>query len=107
MLLHWIIRILFLYDRLRARFPSVVVDVNRAVAVAMVRGAAAGLEELDSTPERDITLRYPYALAAYAELHTSLGHLDEARQYFARALAHQPSKAQRELLQRKLVAIDT
>ena len=99
-------RILLLYDTLRERFPSVVVDVNRAVAVAMVRGAAAGLEDLDSIPERDIILRYPYALAAYAELHTSLGHRDEAREYLARALAHQPSGAQRELLQRKLAAID-
>ncbi len=46
------------------------VDVNRAVAVAMVRGAAAGLDELDSIPERELIDRYPYALATYAELHT-------------------------------------
>jgi RNA polymerase sigma-70 factor (ECF subfamily) len=100
-------RILFLYDALREWFPSVVVDVNRAVAVAMVRGAAAGLEELDSIHEREIVLRYPFALAAYAELHTSLGQLDDARDYLARALAHQPSSAQRDLLQRKQAAINT
>jgi predicted RNA polymerase sigma factor len=69
-----------------------------------VRGAAAGLEELDSIPERDIILRYPYPLAAYAELHMSLGHLDDAQQYLTRALAYQPSSAQRDLLQRKLAA---
>jgi RNA polymerase sigma-70 factor, ECF subfamily len=42
-----------LYDVLRERFPSPVVDVNRAVAVGlvMVHGAAPGLEKLDSTPD--------------------------------------------------------
>jgi RNA polymerase sigma-70 factor (ECF subfamily) len=96
--------ILFLYDTLHERFPSLVVDVNRAVAVAMARGAAAGLDELDSIPERELVRGYPYALAAYAELHTSLGHLDEARRYLSRALDCQPSLAQRRLLQRKLTA---
>jgi RNA polymerase sigma-70 factor (ECF subfamily) len=98
-------QILFLYDTLRERFPSLVVEVNRAVAVAMVRGAAAGLDELDSIPERELVSRYPYALAAYAELHTSLGQLDEARKYLSRALEYQPSEAQRQLLQRKLAAL--
>ncbi len=97
--------ILFLYDMLRERFASAVVDVNRAVAVAMVHGAAAGLEELDSIPERDLINRYPYALATYAELYTALGRLDEARQYLRRALEHQPVRAQRRLLQRKLDAL--
>jgi predicted RNA polymerase sigma factor len=41
-----------------------VVDVNRAVAVAMVSGDATGLDELDSIPERDLVNRYAYALAA-------------------------------------------
>lgn len=78
-------QILFLYDALRERWASPVVGVNRAIAVAMARGAAAGLDELDSIPERDLITRYPYALAAYAELHTSLGHVDEAREYLHRA----------------------
>ena|SRR5438105_1562106 len=99
------LQILFLYDALRERFPSSVVDVNRAIAVAMVSGAPAGLDELDSIPERELIDNYPYALAAYAELHTSLGQLDLARAYLGRALAHQPSQAQRLLLERKLAAI--
>jgi hypothetical protein len=49
--------------------------------------------------------RYPNALAAYAELHASLGHLDEARDYLVRALQHQPSRMQRALLERKLTAL--
>jgi RNA polymerase sigma-70 factor (ECF subfamily) len=95
-----------LYDALRERSPSPIVEVNRAVAVAMVSGAQAGLDELDAIPERDLLGRYPYALAAYAELHASLGHVDEARAYLTRALEHQPAKAQRSLLERKLRALE-
>jgi RNA polymerase sigma-70 factor, ECF subfamily len=99
-------KIVFLYDALRARSPSPVVEVNRAVAVAMVSGALAGIDELDAIPERDLIGRYPYGLAAYAELHASLGRLDEARAHLRRALACQPSDAQRRLLERKLAALD-
>jgi RNA polymerase sigma-70 factor (ECF subfamily) len=98
-------QILALYEALRARAPSPVVEVNRAVAVAMVRGALAGLDELDAIPERALVGRYPYALAAYAELHASLGHLDEARAYLTRALDCQPAAAQRALLERKRTAL--
>jgi RNA polymerase sigma-70 factor (ECF subfamily) len=94
-----------LYDTLRALSPSPVVEVNRALAVAMCEGALAGLDELDAIPERELCARYPYALAAYAELHASLGHLDEARAYLDRALEHQPSPPQRALLKRKRAAL--
>jgi RNA polymerase sigma-70 factor (ECF subfamily) len=97
--------IAFLYDRLRACAPSPVVDVNRAFAVAMCRGAQAGLDELDAIPERALVERYPYALATYAELHASLGRLDEARAYLDRALAVQPAPAERALLRRKRAAL--
>jgi len=97
--------ILTLYDVLREMSPSPVVDVNRALAVAMCRGAVAGLDELDAIPERDLIARYPYALATYAELHASLGHLDQARAFLDRALDQQTSPAERALLRRKLAAI--
>ncbi len=74
-------QIVELYDLLRAIVPSPVVDVNRALAVAMCNGAVAGLDELDAIPERALLARYPYALAAYAELHGSLGDLEQARSY--------------------------
>jgi hypothetical protein len=69
-----------------------------AIAVAMLPGAAAGLDELEANPERDLVARHPYALALYAELHASLGHLEEARVFLDRALAQQASPAERELL---------
>jgi predicted RNA polymerase sigma factor len=97
--------ILALYDDLRAMSPSPVVDVNRALAVAMCRGALAGLDELDAVPERELLARYPYALATYAELHASLGHLDEARAFLDRALEQPMSPAERALLGRKRAAL--
>ncbi len=95
-----------LYDMLRQAFPSPVVDVNRALAVAMLRGATAGLAELDAIPERDLIARYPYALATYAELYASLGRVDEARKFLDRALEQQSSPAERALLRRKRAALD-
>lgn len=99
-------QIVELYDMLKEEAPSLVVDVNRALAVAMTKGARAGLDELDAIPEREILARYPYALAAYADLHASLGELEQARSYLDRALTHQASPAQHALLERKRVALE-
>jgi predicted RNA polymerase sigma factor len=98
--------IVALYDMLREASPSPVVDVNRALSVAMLRGATAGLDELDAIPERDLLARYPYALATYAELHASLGRVDEARGFLDRALEQQTSPAEQALLRRKRAALD-
>jgi predicted RNA polymerase sigma factor len=100
------LRIVDLYDMLRAQAPSLVIDVNRALAIAMRSGARIGLDELDAIPEREILARYPYALAAYADLHASLGHLDEVRAYLDRALQHQAAPAQLALLRRKRASLD-
>jgi predicted RNA polymerase sigma factor len=69
--------------------------------VAVLRGASAGLDELDAIPERDLIVRYPYALATYAELHASLGRTDEALEFLDRALEQQSAPAERALLRRK------
>jgi RNA polymerase sigma-70 factor (ECF subfamily) len=99
-------RIVELYDVLRELAPSLVIDVNRALAIAMQSGARVGLDELDAIPERELLGRYPYALAAYADLHASLGNLEEARGYLERALEHQSSPAQKALLRRKRAALE-
>lgn len=98
-------RIVQLYDALRELTPSPIVDVARAVAVAMSSGALAGLDELDAIAERDVVMRYPYALAAYADLHASLGNLPEARAYLERALDQQTAAPERALLARKRAAL--
>jgi RNA polymerase sigma factor (sigma-70 family) len=99
-------QIVALYDLLREASPSPIVDVNRAFSVAMLRGATAGLDELDAIPERELLARYPYALATYAELHASLGQIAAARSYLDRALEQQASAAERALLRRKRAALD-
>lgn len=99
-------RVVDFYETLRERWPSLVIDVNRALAIAMCDGARAGLDALDAIPEREVLVRYPYALAAYAELHASLDQLDAARSYLDRALNHQTSPAQAALLRRKRNALD-
>lgn len=91
---------------MRERWPSLVVDVNRALAIAMVEGPRSGLDELDAIPERAVLAQYPYALATYADLYASLGQLDEARSYLDNALAHQSAPAQSALLRRKRAALD-
>jgi predicted RNA polymerase sigma factor len=72
----------------------------------MCRGAQAGLDELDAIPERELLARYPYALATYAQLHASLGQLDQARAFLDAALAQQTSPAEQALLRRKRAAMD-
>jgi RNA polymerase sigma-70 factor (ECF subfamily) len=100
------VRIAELYEMLRACAPSLVVDVSRAIAIAMCSGARAGLDELDAIPKREILARYPYALAAYADLHASLGNLEEARKYLEQALHMQSSPMQQALLRRKRAALE-
>jgi RNA polymerase sigma factor (sigma-70 family) len=97
--------IVTLYDTLREISPSPVVDVNRAFAIAMCEGAHAGLDELDVIPERELLAHYAYALATYAELHASLGHIEEARLFLDRALEQRLSPAERRLLIRKRDAL--
>jgi len=100
-------RIVDLYELLRERAPTVAVDVNRALAIAMCSGARAGLDELDAIPERDVLMRHPYALVTYADLHASLGNIDQARACLDRALAQQMAPAQRAMLRRKHAALAT
>ena len=69
-------------------------------------GARVGLDEFDAIPEREILGRYPYALAAFADLHASLGNLEQARGYLDRALENQSSPAQQALLRRKRAALE-
>jgi predicted RNA polymerase sigma factor len=54
---------------------------------------------------RDFVARYPHALAMYAELHASLGHMAEARVCLDRALEQRTSASERTLLLRKRAAL--
>jgi RNA polymerase sigma-70 factor (ECF subfamily) len=91
-----------LYDVLLRAEPSPVIELNRAVAVAMRDGPAAGLALLDAILARGDLREYRPAHAARAELCRRLGRIDEARVSYRRALALSRLDPERRLLERRL-----
>jgi len=91
-----------LYDVLTGMTPSPVVELNRAVAIAMRDGPAAGLEIIDSILARGELRDYRLAHAARAELCRRLGRTSEARASLERALALTRQEPERRLLERRL-----
>lgn len=91
-----------LYDILLLRNPSPVVELNRAVAVAMRDGPAAGLTLIESLLDRGTLSRYHLAHAAQADLLRRLGRRPEARIAYQRALECTQQEPERRYLQRRL-----
>lgn len=98
-------QIVALYDVLLRADPSPVVELNRAVAVAMRDGAAAGLELVDALLARGELERYHLAHAARADLCRRLGHTDDARAAYTRALELVALEPERRFLERRLAAL--
>lgn len=95
-------RLALLYDRLARLAPSPVVELNRAVAVAMSRGPDAGLALIDEL-ERTRSLEGYYLLpAAKADLLRRLGRMPEAGREYRRARELAPSEAERRYLSKRL-----
>ena len=91
-------RIVTLYDELAQLAPSPVVDLNRAVAVGMASGPAAGLESVDALAS-DPSLKYYHLLPSVrGHLLFKLGRFDDARADFERAAALTRNARERELL---------
>ncbi|QLY32167.1 RNA polymerase sigma factor [Nocardia huaxiensis] len=78
-------RIAGLYAVLAQRFPSPIVDLNRAVAVAMVHGPAAGLDLADAVTATGELTNYHLLHAVRGDLLSRLHRYDEARDAFQRA----------------------
>ena len=95
-------RIAALYDLLLAVNPSPVVELNRAVAVAMRDGPAAGLALIDTVLDRGDLGDYHLAHAARADLLRRLGRRDEARAAYERALALAQQEPERRFLSKRL-----
>lgn len=76
-----------LYDVLQRHWPSAVVELNRAVALAKRDGARAGLQAIEAILGRGELLDYHLAHAARAELHRQLGQDEQARGAWRQALA--------------------
>jgi RNA polymerase sigma-70 factor (ECF subfamily) len=99
-------QVVVLYDRLRAVWPSPVVDLNRAVAVAEVDGAQVALALVDALVADGGLDRYPYLPATRAELLERLGRPAEALVEHRRALALTDNAAEQEHLRRRIAALE-
>ena len=95
-------QIVGLYDVLLRADPSPVVELNRAVAVAMRDGPAAGLALIDALLAKGALAEYHLAHSARAELCRRLGRTAEARASYERALALARQEPQRRFLERRL-----
>ncbi len=94
-------RIVALYDALVQLLPSPVVELNRAVALGMAFGPAAGLELVDSLTTDPALAGYHLLPSVRGDLLAKLGRFEEARAEFARAAQLTHNVRERELLQRK------
>jgi RNA polymerase sigma-70 factor, ECF subfamily len=100
-------QIVVLYDLLQRVAPSPLVALNRAVAVGMADGPAAGLAGVEELAGDGALDRYhPFHLARGRFLE-QLGRRAEAAQAYRRALALAGNQPEREFLQRRLAALET
>lgn len=98
-------QIVGLYDMLLQIAPSPVIEINRAVAVAMRDGLAAGLSLVDAILLRGDLANYHHAYAARGELCHRLGKTTEARTAYQQALALAEQESERRYLEKQLAAL--
>ncbi len=94
-------RIAALYAELAALAPSPVVELNRAVAVGMAEGAAAGLAIVERLAEEPALKRYHLLSSVRGDLLSKLGRHQEAQRAFDHAASLATNRRERELMQRR------
>jgi RNA polymerase sigma-70 factor (ECF subfamily) len=94
-----------LYERLSRMVPSPVVALNRAVAVAMADGPAAGLRLVEQLERGGALADYYLLPATRADLLRRLGRSEQAEVAYRRALALAPTDAERRYLTRRLAEV--
>ncbi|HTI71682.1 MAG TPA: DUF6596 domain-containing protein, partial [Candidatus Limnocylindria bacterium] len=99
-------QIVALYNLLARAEPSLIVELNRAVAVAMRDGPAAGLALIDALLARGELTDYHLAHSARADLCRRLGRTPEARASYERALALTRLEPERRFLEKRLRELD-
>jgi RNA polymerase sigma factor (sigma-70 family) len=95
-------RIVDLYDMLQALAPGPVIALNRGLAVAELRGLAAGREALLAVANDEQLAFYPFFWGALADIERRAGHPTEARPLYERAMALARNEAERLAYERKL-----
>ncbi|PYO93559.1 MAG: RNA polymerase subunit sigma-24 [Gemmatimonadetes bacterium] len=98
-------RIVALYDGLAQLTPSPVVELNRAVALGMAFGPAAGLEIVDQLTSDPALAGYHLLPSVRGELLRQLGRFEEARAELSRAAALTQNVRERNLLLKKMEAL--
>jgi RNA polymerase sigma-70 factor, ECF subfamily len=96
------LQITLLYDQLLRVQPSPVVELNRAVAVAMCEGLEQGLALSDDLLAREHLSQYHLAHSARADMCRRLGRIPEARASYEEALTLAPQASDRRFLARRL-----
>jgi RNA polymerase sigma factor (sigma-70 family) len=97
-------RIAALYAELALVAPSPVVELNRAVAVGMAEGPAAGLALVDRLTSEPALASYPWLPSVRGDLLAKLGRHEEAHAEFERAAAMNQNAREREILLRRAAA---
>ncbi|MBS1911340.1 MAG: RNA polymerase sigma factor [Bacteroidetes bacterium] len=100
-------RIAALYDALAELMPSPVVKLNRAVAIAMAFGPAAGLELVDELTELPALKSYHLLPSVRGDLLAKLARFSEARDEFQRAASLTRNERERRLLLERVTACDS
>ncbi|MNZ74075.1 RNA polymerase sigma factor [compost metagenome] len=99
-------QIVGLYDALLRIQPSPVIELNRAVALAMRDGPQAGLDVVDAILERGDLADYHLAHAARADFCRRLGRNDEARESYRKALELTRQEPERRFLEQRLEQLE-
>lgn len=95
-----------IYDLLMRVDPSPVVELNRAVAVAMRDGPEVGLKQMEALLAKGELDNYPLAYSTRAELCRRLGRTEQARASFKQALALTSQEQQRRFLEKRLAELE-
>jgi RNA polymerase sigma-70 factor (ECF subfamily) len=95
-------QIVALYDQLTGIQSSPVVQLNRAVAIAMCEGPDAGLSQIDAVLEQGGLADYYLAHSARADMYRRLGRTEEARSSYEKALALTQQEPERQFLQKRI-----
>ncbi|MGU3310047.1 RNA polymerase sigma factor [Pseudomonas sp. M5A4_2d] len=98
-------QIVGLYDVLLRAVPSPVIELNRAVAVAMWQGPLAGLERVDSILRRGDLLDYHLAHSARGEFCRQLGRIEEAREAYEKALSLTQQTPEKRFIAQRLAEL--
>lgn len=100
-------RIAALYEALSRVMPSPVVELNRAVAIAMAFGPAFGLQLVDELTSEPALKEYHLLPSVRGDLLVKLGRREEAREEFERAASLTRNERERELLLRRAVECES